>query len=219
MWAILGLVLVADALDVIDATVTNIAAPTIASELNGGESLIKWLGPAYMLAMGVLLVVGGRLGDKFGPAAIVEVGFERAGRSVRQRLRFPAADAAQASQVDRTATPHPAAGAKAGGTRLRFSGLGILASAATATRSKHDRDARRGDPSLRRNNEPAPDRSSRSVPRPSRATNGRQRRHQSCQRPRPADLVAIGSALLVAPVVRASGEHRPFDDPAARSIL
>ncbi|GAA4465889.1 hypothetical protein GCM10023170_075950 [Phytohabitans houttuyneae] len=66
MWAILGLVLLADALDVIDATVTNIAAPTIASELDGGESLIKWLGPAYMLAMGVLLVVGGRLGDKFG---------------------------------------------------------------------------------------------------------------------------------------------------------
>ncbi|GLY72580.1 MFS transporter [Actinoallomurus iriomotensis] len=66
MWAILGLVLLADALDVIDGTVTNIAAPTIARELNGGESLIKWLGPAYMLAMGVLLVVGGRLGDRFG---------------------------------------------------------------------------------------------------------------------------------------------------------
>jgi MFS family permease len=62
MWAILGLVLLADALDVIDATVTNIAAPTIAGELHGGESLIKWLGPAYMLAMGVLLVVGGTAG-------------------------------------------------------------------------------------------------------------------------------------------------------------
>jgi len=47
MWAILGLVLLADALDVIDATVTNIAAPTIAGELHGGESLIKWLGPAW----------------------------------------------------------------------------------------------------------------------------------------------------------------------------
>lgn len=40
MWAILGLVLLADALDVIDATVTNIAAPTIAGELHGGESLL-----------------------------------------------------------------------------------------------------------------------------------------------------------------------------------
>ena len=66
MWAILALVLLADALDVIDSTVTNIAAPTIAEELHGGQGLIKWLGTAYMLAMGVLLVVGGRLGDKYG---------------------------------------------------------------------------------------------------------------------------------------------------------
>ena len=74
VWAILGLVLLADALDVIDATVTNIAAPTIAGELNGGESLVKWLGPAYMLAMGVLLVVGGRLGDKFGQRRLFLIG-------------------------------------------------------------------------------------------------------------------------------------------------
>lgn len=74
MWAILGLVLLSDALDVIDATVTNIAAPTIAGELNGGESLIKWLGPAYMLAMGVLLVIGGRLGDKFGQRRLFLIG-------------------------------------------------------------------------------------------------------------------------------------------------
>jgi MFS family permease len=91
MWAILGLVLLADALDVIDATVTNIAAPTIASQLNGGESLIKWLGPAYMLAMGVLLVVGGRLGDKFGQRGIIglpspTVSAPRPTRSSRPRL-------------------------------------------------------------------------------------------------------------------------------------
>jgi EmrB/QacA subfamily drug resistance transporter len=73
-WAILGLVLLADALDVIDATVTNIAAPTIARELGAGESLIKWLGTAYMLAMGVLLVVGGRLGDKFGQRRLFLIG-------------------------------------------------------------------------------------------------------------------------------------------------
>ncbi|MFI9150478.1 MFS transporter [Streptomyces sp. NPDC053367] len=66
LWLILGLVLVADALDMIDATVTNIAAPTIVDDVGGGETLIKWLGSAYALAMGVLLVVGGRLGDKFG---------------------------------------------------------------------------------------------------------------------------------------------------------
>ncbi|NUW33360.1 MFS transporter [Nonomuraea sp. SMC257] len=74
MWAILGLVLLADALDMIDATVTNIAAPTITAELHGGEGLIKWLGSAYMLAMGVLLVVGGRLGDKYGQRRLFLIG-------------------------------------------------------------------------------------------------------------------------------------------------
>src|SRR5882757_6806603 len=74
MWAILGLVLLADALDMIDSTVTNIAAPTIAHELHGGPGLIKWLGTAYMLAMGVLLVVGGRLGDKFGQRRLFLIG-------------------------------------------------------------------------------------------------------------------------------------------------
>lgn len=73
-WAILGLVLLADALDVIDATITNIAAPAIARDLGGGEALIKWLGPAYMLAMGVLLMVGGRLGDKFGQRKLFLIG-------------------------------------------------------------------------------------------------------------------------------------------------
>ncbi|SDB89674.1 drug resistance transporter, EmrB/QacA subfamily [Sanguibacter gelidistatuariae] len=74
MWAILALVLLADALDMIDSTVTNIAAPTIVADLGGGEGLIKWLGTAYMLAMGVLLVVGGRLGDKFGQRRLFLVG-------------------------------------------------------------------------------------------------------------------------------------------------
>lgn len=74
MWAILGLVLLADGLDMIDSTVTNIAAPTIAGHLGGGEVLIKWLGTAYMLAMGVLLVVGGRLGDRFGRRRLFLVG-------------------------------------------------------------------------------------------------------------------------------------------------
>src|SRR5215475_11172627 len=44
MWAILGVVLVADLLDLLDATITNIAAPTIVSHLGGGPALVKWLG-------------------------------------------------------------------------------------------------------------------------------------------------------------------------------
>jgi EmrB/QacA subfamily drug resistance transporter len=72
--AILAVVLIADILDLIDSTVTNIAAPSIARELGGGESLIKWLGASYALAMGVLLVVGGRLGDRYGKRRMFLIG-------------------------------------------------------------------------------------------------------------------------------------------------
>ncbi|MCX5377045.1 MFS transporter [Streptomyces sp. NBC_00091] len=65
-WAVLAVVLFAAVLDLLDATITNIAAPAIAADLGGGEALVQWLGAAYALSMGVLLVVGGRLGDKYG---------------------------------------------------------------------------------------------------------------------------------------------------------
>ncbi|MEV3857494.1 MFS transporter [Streptomyces sp. NPDC050095] len=73
-WVILALVLLADALDMIDSTVTNIAAPTIVHDIGGGEALVKWLGSAYALAMGILLVIGGRLGDKFGRRRLFLIG-------------------------------------------------------------------------------------------------------------------------------------------------
>ena len=63
---LLAIVIIADVLDLMDSTITTIAAPTIVREIGGGESLIKWLGASYALAMGVLLVVGGRLGDRYG---------------------------------------------------------------------------------------------------------------------------------------------------------
>jgi EmrB/QacA subfamily drug resistance transporter len=74
MWAVLGVVLIADLLDLLDATITTIAAPTIAAHLGGGPTLVKWLGAGYALAMGTLLVVGGRLGDKYGQRRLFLVG-------------------------------------------------------------------------------------------------------------------------------------------------
>ncbi|MFB8277032.1 DHA2 family efflux MFS transporter permease subunit [Nocardia colli] len=74
MWAILAVILAADILDLLDSTITNIAAPTIAADLLGGQSLIQWLGASYALALGVLLVVGGRLGDRFGKRRLFLIG-------------------------------------------------------------------------------------------------------------------------------------------------
>jgi EmrB/QacA subfamily drug resistance transporter len=72
--AILAIVLIADVLDLMDSTITNIGAPSIVRDIGGGESLIKWLGASYALAMGVLLVVGGRLGDRYGKRRLFLIG-------------------------------------------------------------------------------------------------------------------------------------------------
>jgi len=74
MWAVLAVVLIADALDLLDSTITTIAAPSIVSDIGGGHGLVTWLGAAYALAMGTLLVVGGRLGDRLGQRRVFLVG-------------------------------------------------------------------------------------------------------------------------------------------------
>jgi EmrB/QacA subfamily drug resistance transporter len=74
LWMILAIVLIADVLDLMDSTITNIAAPTIVADIGGGQALIKWLGASYALAMGVLLVIGGRLGDRYGRRRIFLIG-------------------------------------------------------------------------------------------------------------------------------------------------
>jgi EmrB/QacA subfamily drug resistance transporter len=66
LWVILCVILIADMLDLLDSSITFIAAPTIVREIGGGTTLIKWLGAGYSLNLGIFLVIGGRLGDRFG---------------------------------------------------------------------------------------------------------------------------------------------------------
>lgn len=65
-WWIFAAVLIADVLDLLDSTVTNIAAPSIVRDLHANPSLVSWLGLSYALTLGSLLVVGGRSGDRLG---------------------------------------------------------------------------------------------------------------------------------------------------------
>ncbi len=74
LWLTLLVVLIADGLDLMDATITNVAAPSIVADIGGGEGLIKWLGAAYALAMGSMLVLGGRIGDRFGQRRVFLIG-------------------------------------------------------------------------------------------------------------------------------------------------
>ncbi|MDN5685369.1 MAG: MFS transporter [Brachybacterium sp.] len=73
-WLTLIVVMLADAMDLMDATITNVAAPSIVQDLGVGDDVIPWLGAAYALALGSLLVLGGRLGDRFGQRRTFLVG-------------------------------------------------------------------------------------------------------------------------------------------------
>ncbi|MFC0843607.1 MFS transporter [Streptomyces noboritoensis] len=68
------MLLVAEAMDMLDALVANIAAPSIRADLGGGESTMQWLGAAYALAMAVGLITGGRLGDIVGRRRMFLIG-------------------------------------------------------------------------------------------------------------------------------------------------
>jgi EmrB/QacA subfamily drug resistance transporter len=62
----MALVLVAQLMLVLDATVVNVALPHIAGDLGFGPASLSWVLNAYSLAFGGLLLLGGRLGDVFG---------------------------------------------------------------------------------------------------------------------------------------------------------
>ncbi|SDH47392.1 DHA2 family efflux MFS transporter permease subunit [Nonomuraea jiangxiensis] len=73
-WAALFVILAAEVMDLLDALVTTIAAPTIQRELGGSGSLVQWLSAGYTLAMAVGLITGGRLGDLYGRKRMFVIG-------------------------------------------------------------------------------------------------------------------------------------------------
>ncbi|WKV75207.1 MFS transporter [Streptomyces sp. PCS3-D2] len=73
-WAVLAVVLAADVMDMLDATITSIAAPAIAAGLGGGPALSQWLQAAYTLPFAVLLITAGRLGDRYGRHRLFLIG-------------------------------------------------------------------------------------------------------------------------------------------------
>jgi EmrB/QacA subfamily drug resistance transporter len=65
-WIVAAVVLAANTMDLLDATIVNVAGPSIHRDLGGGASTIQWLSAGYTLAFAVLLIAGARIGDIFG---------------------------------------------------------------------------------------------------------------------------------------------------------
>ncbi|HEX3452432.1 MAG TPA: MFS transporter [Solirubrobacteraceae bacterium] len=64
--AVLALVAVAQFMVVLDATVVNVALPTIKRDVGFSEQSLSWVLNAYTLLFGGFLLLGGRLADRLG---------------------------------------------------------------------------------------------------------------------------------------------------------
>jgi EmrB/QacA subfamily drug resistance transporter len=58
----------------VDSSVVNVALPAIQRDLGGGLALQQWVVDAYLLTLGSLILVGGSLGDLFGPRRLFLLG-------------------------------------------------------------------------------------------------------------------------------------------------
>jgi EmrB/QacA subfamily drug resistance transporter len=65
-WVILVLICLAQFMVVLDATVVNVALPSIQTDLGMTEANLQWVVNAYTLVFGGFLLLGGRAGDLLG---------------------------------------------------------------------------------------------------------------------------------------------------------
>jgi len=73
-WAALAVLAVAQFMVVLDASIVNVALPSIQRALGFSESGLQWVVNAYTLAFGGFLMLGGRAADLFGRRRMFIVG-------------------------------------------------------------------------------------------------------------------------------------------------
>jgi len=72
-WVLLATVL-ASGMALLDATVVNVALPTIGADLDAALSGLQWAVTGYTLTLAALILLGGALGDRFGRRRVFVVG-------------------------------------------------------------------------------------------------------------------------------------------------
>ena len=73
-WLVLVLVCIAQFMVVLDATVVNVALPSIQTDLDFSVSSLQWVVNAYTLAFGGFLLLGGRAADFVGRRRLFVIG-------------------------------------------------------------------------------------------------------------------------------------------------
>ncbi len=65
-WLVLVLVCLAQFMVILDATIVNVALPSIQTDLGLSDENLQWIVNAYALLFGGFLLLGGRAGDLIG---------------------------------------------------------------------------------------------------------------------------------------------------------
>lgn len=65
-WLALAVLLAGMFMSLLDATVVNVALPSIRTSLDASESTLSWIISGYALAFGLALIPAGRIGDRIG---------------------------------------------------------------------------------------------------------------------------------------------------------
>src|SRR6476469_2324245 len=73
-WVVLVLICLAQFMVVLDATIVNVALPSIQKDLNLTEGNLQWIVNAYTLVFGGFLLLGGRAGDLLGRKRLFLIG-------------------------------------------------------------------------------------------------------------------------------------------------
>ncbi|MBO3088977.1 DHA2 family efflux MFS transporter permease subunit [Cellulomonas dongxiuzhuiae] len=73
-WSILPPLCLGFFMIMVDTTIVNIAVPTLQEAFDASLVTVGWVNSAYLLTFAVLLLVTGRLGDRFGPRPVFVIG-------------------------------------------------------------------------------------------------------------------------------------------------
>jgi len=70
----MGVLIFASFMDLLDATIVNVALPSIRTDLHATGAQLEWVVGGYLLAFAVLIITGGRLGDIAGRRRVFVTG-------------------------------------------------------------------------------------------------------------------------------------------------
>ncbi|MFI1720504.1 MFS transporter [Streptomyces sp. NPDC020489] len=73
-WTALAALLAAEAMNLLDVTIVQVAAPVIHTDLGGADATIPWFSASYTLAFALGLLTGARLGDIHGRKRVFRAG-------------------------------------------------------------------------------------------------------------------------------------------------